>query len=203
MSQEEFKRLVRARDLRQFQERLKTHTLNHDYAILCQAASVDASQKFIDYLIDECGIDPNFTDSYGWSAVFYAVCHGFDGNLRELIMKGANIRLVSNNGYNCMHVVAEYFTRRCADILFVFEFDITQGPHGDTPVHVAVRKNSLAALKYFYRKKPEAFMKALSVEDGEGKTPIQHAEDPDIIEFFKDLNEMTTAKEKLERWWLY
>lgn len=188
-TQEELKRLIRARDLETFKTTLETiksadEEVYYIYlygkndegrSFLSWAAMVDASSEFIDYLIDDCKIDVNHQDGKGRTAALLAVDHGCDGNLRKLFHKGADPSIPDNNGDNCMHVVAHSFDKDCAETLLTVGVNIdTANKIGQTPIHQAAF-HSPEALKYFFEKRQVEFISAINSVDKDGDTPLHFA----------------------------
>lgn len=107
------------------------------YSLLFIAALMKESAEVIDYLIDECGANVNYAGKNGQTAIFYAVKIGCATNLKKLMMKGADMHIVNNDGFTCMHILAAYYTKKCAELLFSTDLRIDSGKI--TPIQVAKR----------------------------------------------------------------
>ena len=113
------------------------------------------------------GAAPDPVDPDGKTPLRYAVDSGDAASARELVLKGASVFLADKAGVSPLDAaIAKGFTGSIVDRRSAS----ARGSHGETPLHVAVDRLSLDAVKTILSLDPD-----LSARDSSGRTPLDAA----------------------------
>ena len=160
---------------------------NNGYSILYNLAAEQNKIKEIKYALAH-GADPNIKNRRGFVSVHNAVAAGNLSNLKLLIEGGANVKAVSNKGYNALFScqpednglkIAKFLVDKGLNV-----HDINKEMNCNVLYFLAMKEEASELLRFFIKKGVDP-----NVESKYGFTPLMKAIDYNEIENVKALVE--------------
>ncbi len=149
-----------------FKGREQADTPGADGRFPLHAAAQKKSSEMVGILL-AMGAAPDPLDQDGKTPLRYSVDLGDVASAKALVQKGASLFIADKAGVSPLDAaIAKASTQDIIDAASV----LTKGSTGETPLHVAVNRLSIAAVKVILGFNPD-----LSVRDSSGQTPLDAA----------------------------
>ena len=147
------------------------------------SAAIWGHHQICKYLITKQKANLEARDDDQWTALIYAAYENKTEVIKVLLQNKANCKAKDKNGNHPAFYAAYKGNLDALMLLVEKDGDVIdlRGWHGETPLIAASRRQMVGVCKYLV----EIMNVNVNLEDDDGKTAIQHAKDPRIIEILR------------------
>uniref|UniRef100_A0A8D0HET7 Cortactin-binding protein 2 n=1 Tax=Sphenodon punctatus TaxID=8508 RepID=A0A8D0HET7_SPHPU len=148
---------------------------------LLHQAAAQGNVTLLSMLLNEEGLDINYSCEDGYSALYSAAMNGHTDCVRLLLTAEAQVDAADKNGFTplCSAVAQGHF--KCAELLIVYHADVNHAAErGQTPLYLACRNGNNECVKLLLEAGADR-----SVKTCDGWTPIHAAVDSGNVDSLK------------------
>ncbi|XP_068963196.1 cortactin-binding protein 2 isoform X5 [Petaurus breviceps papuanus] len=148
---------------------------------LLQQAAAQGNVTLLSMLLNEEGLDINYSCEDGSSALYSAAKNGHTDCVRLLLNAEAQVNTADKNGFTPLCSAAAQGHFKCAELLIAYHADINHAAEGgQTPLYLACRNGNNECIKLLLEAGTDR-----NVKTSDGRTPIHAAVDSGNVDGLK------------------
>ncbi|XP_038413398.1 cortactin-binding protein 2 isoform X1 [Canis lupus familiaris] len=148
---------------------------------LLQQAAAQGNVTLLSMLLNEEGLDINYSCEDGHSALYSAAKNGHTDCVRLLLNAEAQVNAADKNGFTPLCAAAAQGHFKCVELLIAYDANINHAAdEGQTPLYLACKNGNKECIKYLLEAGTDR-----SVETRDGWTPVHAAVDTGNVDSLK------------------